>query len=89
MSVPINFEHITVKILIMNKVMKMGVMACFALSLGVLTSCKDKEEIDDSEMTEMEVSTEEELTTTATDTSLTRSESNEPGVTSGSMEQVP
>lgn len=41
----------------------------FSMSVGSLTSCKDKDkENDDYEVTEDTISTKEELTTTATDT---------------------
>ncbi len=76
----------------MKKIVKTSVVAALALTFGILTSCKDNntnnDEMNDG-TTEMEVTTEEELTTTATDTSLQRTESNQPGVTSGEMEQVP
>lgn len=53
----------------MKTLSKILMITLFSMSVGSLTSCKDKDkENDDYEVTEDTISTKEELTTTATDT---------------------
>ena len=53
----------------MKTISKIVLFSIFTMSMGTVTSCKDKDkEIDEIEITEDTISTKEELSTSATDT---------------------
>lgn len=71
----------------MKNLLKSGMMAICVFAIGTVVSCKDAEKTETENM-ETDISTE--TMTTAQDTMVSDTiTSDEPGTTSGTMEQVP